>query len=81
MFRLAAHEPAVFLTRATLRPLETLTAAEQDLYHQRWRVRDAQLFGEPMPMELDPGVVRERRYALSWLVGWGSDWDHVPTDT
>ncbi len=56
---------------------------EQHLYHQHWRVRDAQLFGKPMPPELDPGIVYERRYGLSWLVGWGEgdDWDEVPTDT
>jgi len=64
---------------------------ESGLYHQHWRVRDAELVGigqflEPRPddppiEDLDPSIVYERRYALSWLVGWGEDWDNVPTDT
>jgi hypothetical protein len=64
---------------------------ESNLYHQHWRVRDAELVGigkflEPQPgdppiEELNPGIVHERRYGLSWLVGWGEDWDNVPTDT
>jgi hypothetical protein len=55
------------------------------------RVRDAQFVGigkylQPQPGdppidELNPGIVYERRYGLSWLVGWGDDWDNVPTDT
>jgi hypothetical protein len=81
MFRAAGHDPEAFLSAARLRPREILEEAESDLYHQHWRVRDAQLFGKPMPADLDPGIVYERRYALSWLVGWGADWDYVPTDT
>ena len=73
VFRLAREEPATFLARATLRPLAELKAAEEDLFDQHWRVRDAQLFGKPMPPELHPGIVYERRYALTWLVGWGED--------
>jgi hypothetical protein len=34
-----------------------------------------------MPKEINPGVVYERRYGLSWVIGWGEDWDEVPTDT
>ena len=81
MFRRAVREPSGFLADATLRPSEVLEDGEATLYHQHWRVRDAQIFGKKMPSELDPGIVCERRYALSWLVGWGSDWDDVPTDT
>lgn len=77
----AAEDPDRFIETATLRPIEILNEAEQDLYHQHWRVRDAQLFGKPMPEELSPGIVYERRYAASWLMGWGDDWDNVPTDT
>jgi hypothetical protein len=79
--KLAATDPTRFIEGASLRPIDTLDEAEQDLYHQHWRVRDAQLFGKPMPEELDPGIVYERRYAASWLMGWGDDWDNVPTDT
>jgi hypothetical protein len=36
---------------------------------------------DPHIEELNHGIVYERRYGLSWLVGWGEDWDNVPTDT
>ncbi|APU11773.1 hypothetical protein A5M85_16245 [Cellulophaga lytica] len=73
--------PKEFITTITLRPDEDLTAMETELYNQHWRVRDAQLFGKEMPEELNPSVVYERRYGLSWIIGYGDDWDSVPTDT
>lgn len=75
--------PGEFVSSAELRPIEEINEAEAFLYHQHWRVRDAQLFQKPMPEELDPGIVFERRYAASWIVGWGraAGWDNVPTDT
>jgi len=77
----AVGDPQLFIEKSSLRPDHVLADAEADLYHQHWRVRDAQLFQKSMPAELDPSIVYERRYALSWLVGWGEDWDDVPTDT
>jgi hypothetical protein len=77
----AIADPEAFIRTACLRSREVLDEAEAHLYHQHWRVRDAQLFGKPMPEELDPGIVYERRYGASWLVGWSHDWDNVPTDT
>jgi hypothetical protein len=77
----AFQDPARFLSQAVARPSEQLDATEGEVYHEHWRVRDAQLFGRPMPPELDPDIVYERRYALSWVVGFGEDWDDVPTDT
>jgi hypothetical protein len=77
----AAKDPDGFISGASLLPIDVLAEAEQDLYHQHWRVRDARLNDKPMPEELDPGIVYERRYAASWLMGWGEDWDNVPTDT
>ncbi len=74
-------DPERFVQTAQLREKEVLDEAEANLYQQHWRVRDAQLFGKPMPEELDPGIVFERRYGASWMVGWGNDWDNVPTDT
>lgn len=74
-------DPNAFVAQAILRSASEIDAAEADLYHQHWRVRDAQLFGKPMPLELDPAIVYYRRYAASWLVGWGKNWDTVPTDT
>jgi Domain of unknown function (DUF4272) len=77
----ALDDPRRFVSEARLRTVTELEAMEEDLYHHHWRVRDAQLFNKPMPSELNPSVVYERRYAMSWLIGWGEDWDNVPTDT
>ena len=79
--QVATSSPALFIANAELRPIEAIEEMESKLYHQHWRVRDAQLFRREMPEELNPSVVYERRYGLSWLVGWGEDWDDVPTDT
>jgi Domain of unknown function (DUF4272) len=88
----AIMDPERFLSTATLRPEEELNEMEQFLYHQHWRVRDYQLFpklqrdplsdGEQPIEELNPKIVyMNPRYAMRWLVGWGNDWDAVPTDT
>lgn len=91
MVRKALKDPFSFASTAQLRNTEEISEMEAHLYHQHWRVRDAELVGigkflEPQPDEppiedLHPGVVYERRYGLSWIVGWGDDWDTVPTDT
>jgi hypothetical protein len=81
MIHNALDNPELFIQSAKLRDKQEIIDAESDLYHQHWRVRDADLFDKPMPKELNPGIVYERRYGASWLVGWGDDWDNVPTDT
>src|SRR5262249_5656653 len=77
----AVRDPVAFIAASRLRPFTEIEDGESDLYHQHWRVRDAQLFGKPMPPERAREVVCERRYGLSWIVGWGDSWDSVPTDT
>ena len=81
MLQQAMAAPGIFIDQAQLRPAQEIEEMEAHLYQQHWRVRDAQLFNKPVPEELCPSIVYERRYALSWLVGWGDDWDEVPTDT
>jgi hypothetical protein len=91
MVKSALKDPHAFISHARLRNAQEISDMESNLYHQHWRVRDAELVGigkllEPQPgdppiEELNPGIVYERRYGLSWLVGWGEDWDNVPTDT
>lgn len=81
LIKKAIADPKVFIQSARLREIEKIQEKEQHLHHQHWRVRDAQLFRREMPTELNPGIVYERRYGLSWLVGWGENWDDVPTDT
>src|SRR5262249_27623283 len=87
----ALQETIAFVSKAQLRSAQEISEMENSLYHQHWRVRDAQFVGigkflAPKPgelplEELNPDIVYERRYSLSWLVGWGDDWDNVPTDT
>ena len=75
------NNPVEFQNNIDLRPDQELNKMESELFNQHWRVRDAQLFNKEMPAELNPSIVYERRYGMSWLVGWGVDWDNVPTDT
>lgn len=81
LLREAVATPASFVAGATLRSIEEISERENHLHEQHWRVRDAQLHRRPVPAGLDAEIVYERRYALSWLVGYGQDWDDVPTDT
>jgi hypothetical protein len=70
-----------FVAQARLRPARELLDAADLIYRCHWAVRDAEFFGRAPPPRLDPGVVRERHYALNWLIGHGEDWDEVSTDT
>jgi len=81
MMKEAVRDPVAFQQNAKLRDDVEIAEMEQKLYHAQWQVRDAQLFKKPMPAGLHGSIVHERRYALSWLVGDGDDWDEVPTDT
>jgi hypothetical protein len=77
----AIKDPNEFIAKAKTRPESEIEEMESKLYNQHWRVRDAELFQKNMPSELNPGIVYERRYGLSWVVGWGDSWEDVPTDT
>ena len=89
MVRQAIQQTPQFLQQARRREPAELEAQEQYLYHQHWRVRDRDHgFNNDEPGEDDPdikslnsGLVYERRYAMSWIVGHGDSWDDVPTDT
>jgi hypothetical protein len=71
-----------FISSAQLVHESVIRDANDEIYHTHWKVRDAQLFGKPVPDGLNPGVVRERHYALNWLIGYfNQDWDDVSTDT
>ena len=89
MVRQAIQQTPQFLQQARRREPDELQEQEQYLYHQHWRVRDRDLgFHKDEPGEDDPdidslisGLVYERRYAMSWVLGYGDTWDDVPTDT
>ncbi len=73
---------ASFVSEARLRSADQIADANHEIYHIHWSVRDARLFGRPIPNSLVPGVVQERHYALNWLIGYlDQDWDDVTTDT
>lgn len=85
----AFQNTQIFLSNASLRSDDELETMESFLYHQHWRTRDRDLgFNTDKPDEHDPpidaldsGIVYERRYGMSWVVGNGESWDDVPTDT
>lgn len=88
----AMKNPNSFRLSARKRSSDVIDEMEGFLYHQHWRVRDKELgfnVGASHPLatgelpvdQLMPSVVCERRYGISWIVGWGEDWDDVPTDT
>ncbi|MGJ7544114.1 DUF4272 domain-containing protein [Variovorax sp. LT1R16] len=77
----ARHSPADLVARARLRPDNEVGDEESRLLSEHWHVVDAQLRGQAVRADLDAGVVLERRYALSWMIGYGKSWDEVPLDT
>ncbi|WP_099221824.1 DUF4272 domain-containing protein [Listeria costaricensis] len=55
---------------------------EADLiFRYDWACVEARLKNQPAAGKLDSSVVLERHRALNWLIGYGEDWDHVPTNT
>lgn len=75
------ENPSDFEEKISLRKHEDLVEMEMELQHNHWEVRDAELFNKEIPNNLNPEIVYERRYGMSWIVGWGDNWDNVPTDT
>lgn len=77
----ARQSPAAFIARARLRPDNELGDEENRLLNEHWHVVDAQLHRRAVRADLDASIVLERRYALSWMIGYGKSWDEVPLDT
>ncbi len=77
----ARQSPAELMAGACLRPGNEVGDEENRLVDEHWHVVDAQLRGKAVRADLDAGVVAERRYALSWMIGYGESWDEVPLDT
>jgi hypothetical protein len=76
------HGREDFLKKAKLRSAKEILDAADLIYRYHWAVRDAQLNRREPPAGVDPDVVMERHYVLTWLVGYGDlDWDEVTTDT
>ena len=52
------------------------------LYRLHWAIVETRLNNEEFPIEISPGVVFERRYALNWIIGiQDEEWDDISMDT
>jgi hypothetical protein len=74
------HSTAQFLADACLRHDDALSIAEEQHCQAHWRAIHAECSSQPIEDVIDPDIIYERRYAISWLVGWGESWDNVPID-
>ena len=74
--------PAQFVAEAKLRPLGEILDEADLIYRYHWAVVDAGINDQPAPASVNSGVVKERHYALNWLIGYmDQEWDDVTTDT
>jgi len=70
------------MEHAKLRSAGELLDATDLVFCCHSAVRDARLFSQPVPGNLDGDVVQEWHYALNWLIGYEDDeWDDVSMDT
>lgn len=71
-----------FIEESELRPIADILDQADLIYRYHWAVRNARMKGQQVQADLDPGVTKERHYALNWLIGYNEQaWDHVTTDT
>lgn len=71
--------PLGFISQATLRPLDEIYQEADFHYRLHWIARQAELTRTQCPVQ--QSLVWERRRALDWVLGVGSDWDEMPQDT
>ena len=69
-----------FLNSETMRDESAIYDECEKIHDQHWSIRDAQINKKPIPNGLDSGVVREKHYALNWIL-YSEPWDEVETDT
>lgn len=73
--------PDEFIKTAAVRSVTEILDMLDLLYRIHWATRDAYLKGQPIPANLDEGIVMERHYAVNWLTCYAGDWDEITTDT
>ncbi len=73
-------EVQTFIGLANLRSPGALLAEDDRTYDLWCRAHGARRLGESLPIDLNLGVLRERRYAFEWMDG-NQDWDHVTCDS
>lgn len=70
------------INRARLRDASIILDALDLAFCQHWLTRQAELEETSPPESLNPGIVLERHYALSWLTRFEPcDWDDISTPT
>ncbi len=75
------HNTTTFIGNAKLRPLAQLLDQADLIERYHWSVTDAGLKNMELPAGLDADVVRERRYAFNWLLGYSDkEWDDIRAD-
>lgn len=70
------------LGEARLRPVPEILSALDHAYRLHWLTTEARLRPDVSAEGIEPGVVLERHYALSWLTRFEeAEWDDVSTPT
>ena len=70
------------LKRASYRDTNEILDALDMLYRLHWAIVETRLKNEDLPIEISPGVVYERRYALNWIVNlMDEEWDNISMNT
>lgn len=76
------EDTAEFISHAILRSDEEIDSALNLIVDAHWQLRNEQFFPEEEAIPMNPGVVRERHWALEWIVNVGDDpWDQLQTNT
>ena len=70
------------ISKASYRDKNEILDALDLLYRLHWAIVDTRLNNKDFPIEISPGVVYERRYALNWMVNLlDENWDDISMDT
>ena len=70
------------LEGASYRDKNEILDALDMLYRLHWAIVETRLKNEELPIEISPGVVYERRYALNWMVDlMDEEWDNISMNT
>lgn len=82
-YDLAFERPgAAFVAESKPLPFSDILDQADLAYRYHWAVRQLWLSGTGLPEQVNPSIVYERHYALTWLTeGGGASWDEVETDT
>ena len=70
-----------FIKNANIRPTTEILDESDLIYRLHWATRNADLNNQPMPANLDYGIIMERHYAINWITFYAEEWDEITTDT